>query len=159
MSIGERKTDSIAKKRYDQVIIGAGVQDKIAYVLDEVMDHEANDVLPNMQDHVFDDEYDDDEADENESEIHNELLIISAKPCLLDLTKLGWQELEKVNVREVHQHATKWFVQKRDTIKYIMRQVIKMKCSTRAVSVCDENTRAECSVWSSYLNEIRPNYY
>ncbi len=53
---------NIAKKQYEQVIIGAGVQDKIADVFDEVMDHKADEVLPNMQDCVFDDEYNNDEA-------------------------------------------------------------------------------------------------
>ncbi len=112
-----------------------------------------------MDDHIFDDEYEDNDADENESDIRNELPILSTKPCSLNLTKIGWEELDKVNVREVHQHATNRIVQKRDTMKYIMVQVMEMKSSMRSVSVCKENTRAEFPPWSCFMNEIWPNYY
>jgi hypothetical protein len=112
-----------------------------------------------MDDHIFDDEYEDDDADENESDIRNELPILSTKPCLLNLTKIGWEELDKVNVREVRHHATDRIVRKRDTMKYILMQVMEMKSSTRAVSVCEENPRAEFPPWSCFMNEIRPNYY
>jgi hypothetical protein len=149
---------NVAKNR-EQEMVGPGSKDDIVDVLDEVMDHEANDILPNMDDHVFDDEYEDDDADENESDTWNELLILLTQQCLLNLNKIGWEELEKVNVREVRQHATDCLVWKRVTMKYIMRQVIKMESSTRAVSVCEENPRAEFPPWSCYMNEIQSNYY
>ncbi len=149
---------NVAKNR-EQEMVGPGSKDDIVDVLDEVMNHKANDVLPNMDDHFFDDEYKDDDADENESDTGNELPMLLTKQCLLNLTKIGWEELEKVNVREVRQHATDRIVRKRDTMKYIMRQVIKMKSSMRAVSVCEKNPMAEFPPWSCYMNEIRPNYY
>ncbi len=41
-------------------------------------------------------------------------------------------------------------------MKYIMMQVIEMKSSTRSIGICDENTAAEKSPWSNYLNELQP---
>jgi hypothetical protein len=141
-------------KDQEQETAGPGGNDDIVDVLDEVMDHEANNVLPNMDDHVFDDEYEDDDTDKNESDIRNELPILSTKPCLLNLTKIGWEELEKVNVREVCKHATDRIVWKCDTMKYIMMQIIEMKSGSRSVFVCKENPCAEHPPWSCYMNEI-----
>ncbi len=62
-------------------------------------------------------------------------------------------------MQEVSQHTTDRRERKCDRIKYIMRQVITMKSSTRNVSVCEENPMAKFSPWSQYWNEIRPNYY
>ncbi len=140
-------------------MVGPGVQDNIVNLLNEVMDYESNNALPNMDDHVFNDEYEEDDTDEDEADMGNEVPNLSLRPCLLALTKIGWQELEKVKVREVCQHATDHSKQKRDTMKYIMSQVMKMKSSMRDVSVCKKNPTAECLQWSQYLNYIQPNYH
>jgi hypothetical protein len=109
---------------------------------------------------VFDDEYEDDDADDDGVEIlGNKESNLSTRPCLSDLTKIGWKVIENVKVREVRRHASERSERKRDTMKYFMVQVINMKNSTREVSVCEENPMAEFSPWSQYLNEIRPNYY
>jgi hypothetical protein len=89
----------------------------------------------------------------------NEVANHSTKPCLSDLTKIGWKEIENVKVREVRQHASNRSERKRDTMKYIMVQVMDMKSSTRDISLCEENPMAESSPWSRYLDEIQRNYY
>jgi hypothetical protein len=62
------------------------------------MGHKPNDALPTIDNHVFDDEYKEDDADEDEADMLKEVPNLSTRPCLLDLTRIGWQELEKVNV-------------------------------------------------------------
>jgi hypothetical protein len=44
-------------------------------------------------------------------------------------------------------------------MKYIMWKVIEMKSISGLIAVCDKNTMAETSTWSTYLNELQPNYY
>jgi hypothetical protein len=83
-------------KNQEQEVGGPGNQDNIVDVLDKEMDYKSNDALPNMDNHVFDDEYEDNDADEDEADMQNKVPNLSTRPCLLDLTKIGWQELEKV---------------------------------------------------------------
>jgi hypothetical protein len=87
-------------------VVSPGSQNNIVDVFNEVMDYKLNDALPNMDDHVFNNEYEEDDADEDEADMQNKVLNLSMRPILLDLTKIGWQELEKVKVREVRQHVT-----------------------------------------------------
>ena len=75
----------------------------------------------------------------------------------MDLTRTGWDELAKLNLQEVRQHAKDPLVRKRDTTKYIMMQVMEMKSSSMSISICEENITAEQAMWSNYLIELRPN--
>ncbi len=99
--------------------------------------------------HIFNDEYEDDDANDDDAEmLGNKESNLSMRPCLSDLTEIGWKEIENVQVREVRWHASEHSEQKRDKMKYIMVQVINMKSSTREISVCKENPMAEFSPWS-----------
>jgi hypothetical protein len=48
------------------------------------------------------------------------------KPCLIDLTWTGWDDLAKLNVQGVRQHAKDHLGWKCDTMKYIMMQVMEI---------------------------------
>ncbi len=61
-------------------------------------------------------------------------------------------------MQEVRQHAKDHLLQKRDTKKNMM-QVLEMKLSSRSISICEENVTAGQAMWSSFLIELRPNYY
>ena len=75
--------------------------------------------------HVFDDEPEDDEADNDDQVLlRTDSNAQPVKPCLMDLTWTGWEELAKLNVQEVRQHAKDCLVWKCDTMKYIMMQVM-----------------------------------
>jgi hypothetical protein len=116
-------------------------------------------IVPNMNDHVFDDDADDNEADNNDGDLllRTDTNILPVKPCLMDLTRTRWDELAKMKVSKVRQHAKDCLVRKCDTMKYIMLQVIEMKSSTRLISMCEENMTAEGATWSRYLTELQPN--
>jgi hypothetical protein len=49
------------------------------------------------------------------------------KPCLLNLWDEGWDELAKVNVKQIRKHTVVCLQRKRDMMKYIMKQVLYMK--------------------------------
>ena len=71
----------------------------------------------------------------------------------------GWEQIDKVKVKEVRQHAKDRLCWKRDMMKYIMVQVIDMKSSTGAISLCEEKVDAVEPMWTNHLTELRPNYY
>ena len=53
------------KEKEVEVVTSAGVPDNMADVLDEVMDFDSNDdAIPNMDDHVFDEDYEDIDDDD-----------------------------------------------------------------------------------------------
>ncbi len=109
---------------------------------------------------MFDDEPENDEADDdNQYLLRTDRHVQPVKLCLIDLTQTGWDKLAKLNVQEVRQHTKKCLVKKRDTTKCIMMQVMEMKSSLMSISICEENVTAEQAMWSSYLIELRPNYY
>jgi hypothetical protein len=60
---------NIAKKQEQEVVGHHGVLEDIVDILDEVMDYKSNDRIPNMDNHVFDDEYEDHDADYNEADM------------------------------------------------------------------------------------------
>jgi hypothetical protein len=128
-------------------------------VLDEVMNYEPSGIVPDMKKHTLDDDEPevDNTLDDGQDVVNG--FTQSQKPCLVDLSLVGWDELEKVNVKDVRKHKIECLQRKRDTMKYIMRQVIEMKSSSRSIAVCQDNTTAEISTWSTYLKELRPNYY
>jgi hypothetical protein len=147
-------------KRQEEEVVGNSLPNNVKDVLDEVMEYEPCETLPDMDNHVFDDEPEDDEADnDNQYLLRTDSNLQPVKPCLMDLTRTGWDELAKLNVQEVRQHAKYPLVRKRDMMKYIMMQVMEMKSSLRSISICEENVTAEQATWLSYLIEFRPNYY
>ncbi len=125
------------------------------------MEYKPSEIVPNMNNHVFDDDADDDEAEDNDGDLllRTDTNILPVKPCLMDLMRTGWDELAKVKVSKVQQHAKDHVVQKHDAMKYIMLQVIEMKSSTRLISICEENMTVEEATWLRYLTELQPNYY
>jgi hypothetical protein len=76
-------------------------------VLDKVMDYEPTSNVPDMNDHVFDNDSNNDNVVDDERDVaHIEGLIQAVKPCLLDLLQTGWKVLENVNEKKVCKHAT-----------------------------------------------------
>jgi hypothetical protein len=137
-------------KRQEEKVVGNSLQDNVKDVLDGVMEYEPCETLPDMDNHLFDDEPEDDEADNDVQDLSttdsNKQLV---KPCLMDLTRTGWEELNKLNVQEVRQHAKDCLVQKCDMTKYIMMQVIEMKSSSMPISIYEENVTVEQATWLS----------
>jgi hypothetical protein len=123
------------------------------------MDYKSSDVVPNMDDHVFEDKSKDNVTEDDERDIQINQTDVSTRTCLLDLTRTNWRDLENVKVREVCQHHADCMQQKRDTMKYILMQVVEMKTTTWVISIYEENLTAEISMWSVYLNDLQPNYY
>ena len=127
------------------------------------MDFDSNDDAVNMDDHVFDEDYEDDanENDDNEDAGKNDDNEFGkdAQLCLLNIFNLGWTKIDKSKVKEVRQHTCERCTWKRDVTKYIMKQVMDMKSKMNTMVVCSESQSAEVSLWLCYLHELRPNYY
>jgi hypothetical protein len=54
----------------------------------------------------------------------------------VDLLLVGWDDLAKVNVKDVCKHMIERLQWKRANMKYIMLEVIEMKSSSRSIAVC-----------------------
>jgi hypothetical protein len=124
--------------------------------LDKVMEYEPSGIVPDMDNHAFDvDEEEEEDGDDDE------VIDVSnggnMKACLLNLWDVGWDELAKVNVKQVRKHTVDCLQRKRDTMKYIMKQVLNMKSSSQLIVLCKENMTAVSLTWSMYLDELRPN--
>ena len=93
---------NVTKSREKEVVSTVGIPDNMADVLDEVMDYESSKIIvPNMDDHVFDEE-DEGEAMENEDDNIGQNL---KKLCVTKLYKDGWREINQSKVRLVRQVA------------------------------------------------------
>jgi hypothetical protein len=142
------------------VNVGAdSLPENVRDVIDEVMEYEPTEVVPDINDHVFDggDEKSDDDDDESITGLL--LNTVQKKPCLLNLQVVGWEAIDKVKVKEVRQHAKDRLSRKSEMMKYIMLQVIEMKSSSGDISICGEKTDAEEAMWTNNLTELRPEYY
>ena len=94
---------NVTKSREKEVASTVGIPDNMADVLDEVMDYESSKVIvPNMDDHVFDEE-DEGEAMENEDDNIGQNL---KKLCVTNLYKDGWHEINQSKVHEVRQEMS-----------------------------------------------------
>ena len=81
----------------DQLMLHESVND----VIDKVMEYEPEMLVPNIDDHVFnniEDEFD------NEIEEEDKMLELE-RPCLIDLVNKGWKKLGKMNVKKVRMVA------------------------------------------------------
>ena len=122
------------------------------------MDFNSNDdALPNMDDHVFEEDYEDneDESDDDGFAIDS----TDTRLCLSNLFNLGWSKIDKSKVKEVQHHTRERYTRKQDVMKYIMQQVMYMKRKMKTMSVCSKNPSPELSSRSCYLHELQPNYY
>jgi hypothetical protein len=76
------------------------------------MDFEPSGIVPDMNDHSFDqDKQEEDDTKDNEQDVVDGFFQ-AKRPCLMDLLLTGWDELAKVNVKEVRKHTIKHLQQK-----------------------------------------------
>ncbi len=88
------------------------------------MDFDSNDdALPNMDDHVFEEDYKDNE-DENDDDGFA-IDSTDTRLCLSNLFNLGWSKIDKSKVKEVQHHTRERYTRKQDVTKYIMQQVMQ----------------------------------
>ena len=148
---------SPAKKKGGRHIRSAGISPRN---LDEVMEYEPSENVPDINDHVFD-ENNEDKDDDNDDEVITGLEVdtVWSRPCLRDLQGLGWAAIDKVKVKEVRQHAKDHLSWKSDMMNYIVLQVIGMKSISGEISVREEEGVEVEPIWTDYLTELQPNYY
>jgi len=144
-----------------EVNVGGGtLPDNVKDVLDEVMEYEPSENVPDINDHAFDGN-NEDEDDDNDDEVITGLEVetVLSRPCLSDLQGLGWAAIDKVKVKEVRQHAKDRLSRKSNMMNYIVLQVINMFSISGDISVCEEKGVEVQPIWMAYLTELRPNYY
>ena len=91
-------------------------------MIDEIMEYEPKILVPNIDDHVFsnEDSINDDGADNKEQEMTMEVSGVMTRPCLMDLVKVGWNNLKEMNVNKIRMVADEQMQRKRRTTKYIV---------------------------------------
>ncbi len=77
-----------------------------------------------MNEHSFSSDIDEDKEDKDDDDLP---FRTESKLCIMDLSKCGWEDINKVNVKEVQKttkerHDCQW-----DITKYITMKVIRMK--------------------------------
>jgi hypothetical protein len=82
--------------------------DRMDQVIDKVMEYEPETLVPNTNDHIFDDNDKDNEdmVDDNDKFDTIDVLAnsegsLELRPCMMDLVNKGWKKLGKMNVRKV----------------------------------------------------------
>jgi hypothetical protein len=72
-------------------------------VIDEIMEYKPKNLVPNINDHVLSNEdgINDDGADNKEQEMTMEISRVMTRPCLMDLVKVGWNNLKEMNVNKI----------------------------------------------------------
>jgi hypothetical protein len=132
-------------------VLADGLSDNARDVLDEVMEYEPSGIVPYINDHIFDGNNDDEADDDHDEIIHGlDISMVQSKPCIIDLQELGWEEIDKLKVKEVRQHAKDRQCQKHDIMKYIMVQVINMQStSTGVILLCKEKVDVVESMWTN----------
>ena len=93
-----------AKKCENKDIVDSNVPNNIEDIIKEAMEYEpSEDIIPNMK-HRFigDGDVDEDKGDEDNDEVPFQT---ESKLCIMDLSKYGWEDINKVNVIEVRKSA------------------------------------------------------
>jgi len=132
------------------------VPEGINDVIDEIMEYEPEMLVPDINDHVFSNEdgIDDDGADDEEQEMTMEISGVMTRPCLMDLVKVGWNNLKEMNVNKVRMVADERTQRKRTTTKYIIDQAKTMKEDLMSASIPVEQADVEESEWVTYMQEL-----
>ena len=91
-------------------------------MIDEIMEYEPKILVPDIDDHVFtnEDGIDDDGADDEEQEMTMEISGVMTRPCLMDLVKVGWNNLKEMNVNKIRMVVDEQMLRKRMTTEYIV---------------------------------------
>ncbi len=72
----------------------------------------------------------------------------------MDLSKCGWEDMDKVNMKEVRKTAKEKNDCQRDITKYITMKVIGMKQTSGSISICEENVNSEDAVWAVFVSQL-----
>jgi len=137
------------------------VPEGINNVIDEIMEYEPEILVPDIDDHMFSNEdgIGDDWADNEEQEMTTEISGVMTRSCLMDLVKVGWNNLKEMNANKIRMVADERTQRKRTTTKYIVDRVKTMKEDLMSASIPVEQADVEESEWVTYMQELRLNYY
>jgi hypothetical protein len=138
--------------------IGASNEpNNIKDIINEAMEYKpSEDIIPNMNEHSFSGDLDEDKGNEHNDDLPFQT---ESKLCIMDLSKCGWEDINKVNVKEVRKTAKERHDRQRDITKYITMKVIGMKKNSGSISICEENVNLEDTVWAIFVSQLRPNYH
>ena len=91
-------------------------------MIDEIMEYKPEILVPDIDDHVFSNEdgINDDGADNEEQEMTMEISGVMTRPCLMDLVKVGWNNLKEMNVNKIRMVVDEQMLRKRMTTEYIV---------------------------------------
>ena len=136
----------------------SNIHNNIKDIINEAMEYKPSyDIIPNMNEHSFSGDVDEDEGDDDNDDVPFQTEL---KLCIMDLSKYVWEDINKVDVKEVRKTTKDRNERQQDITKYITMKVIGMKQTSGSISICEENVNSEDAVWTIFVSQLlRPNYY
>ncbi len=135
----------------------SNIHNNIKDIMDEAMEYKpSKDIIPNMNEHSFSGDVDEDEGDDDDDDVPFQTEL---KLCIMDLSKYGWEDIDKVVVKKVRKTTKDRNEHQRDITKYITMTVIGMKQTSGSISICEDNVNSEDAVWAVFVSQLGPNYY
>jgi hypothetical protein len=137
--------------------VDSNIHNNIKDIMDEAMEYKpSKDIIPNMNEHSFSGDVDEDEGDDDDDDVPFQTEL---KLCIMDLSKYGWEDIDKVVVKKVRKTTKDRNEHQRDITKYITMTVIGMKQTSGSISICEDNVNSEDAVWAVFVSQLGPNYY
>ncbi len=140
--------------------------DGMDQVIDEVMEYKPETLVPNIDDHIFndDDEGNDNMVDDNDNIDTIDVLAncegsLELRLCMMDLVNEGWKKLDKMSIGKVRKVTEERSRRKQQTTCYIMDGVMTTKEVMMTATIPAKFKDVEESEWVVYLIELRGKYY
>ena len=135
----------------------SNIHNNIQDIINEAMEYKPSyDIIPNMNEHSFSGDVDEDEGDDDNDDVPFQTEL---KLCIMDLSKYVWEDINKVDVKEVRNTTKDRNERQQDITKYITMKVIGMKQTSGSISICEDNVNLEDAVWAVFVSQLQPNYY
>ena len=92
-------------KAREKDIVDSNIHNNIKNIINEAMEYEpSDDIIQNMNEHSFSSDIDEDEGDDDNDD-DDVTFQTESKLCIMDLSKYGWEDINKVDLKEMWKTA------------------------------------------------------
>ena len=84
---------------------------------------------------------------------------VSLKWCTQDLWKLGWEAIEKLDVKGVHKATRDRVERKNKSAKVMMKRVQQMRLDSAAMDISTAAPNVVTPSWRKYIHSLRPEFH
>ena len=146
-----RSVNGVDKDDEDDVDLDAEMS---AIQLDDLMSEE--DAMNNMQ---FSEGNDDIAADNDAENVDEVSKQVSLKWCTQDLWKLGWEAIEKLDVKGVRKATRDRVERKNKSADVMMKRVQQMRLDSAAMDISTTAPNVVTPSWRKYIHSLRPEFH